>query len=215
VPTSSHARYAGVDVGARKGFDVAVIDAHGLVAPPLRIAGARDVVRWLHQRRPRVVAVDSPRRPAPDGALSRKGERELVAAGVCGIRYTPDTTTLGANPSYYAWIANGFRLYEALVAAGPSARWEVIECFPTATWSLLGGRRGSRSRARWSRQVLETLGLQGLPNRMNQDTRDAIGAACTARLYDERQTESFDEIVVPLRSVGLILGAAGTTARPA
>lgn len=33
---------------------------------------------------------------------------------------------------------------------------------------------------------------------MNQDARDAIGAAITAKLHSVGQTESFGEIVVPL-----------------
>jgi hypothetical protein len=33
---------------------------------------------------------------------------------------------------------------------------------------------------------------------MNQDARDAVGAAITARLYAAGQAESFGEIVVPL-----------------
>jgi hypothetical protein len=33
---------------------------------------------------------------------------------------------------------------------------------------------------------------------MSQDARDAIGAAVTARLYDEGRTESFGDIVIPI-----------------
>lgn len=192
-------RWAGVDVGAGKGFDVAVIDRHCLVAGPRRITEAPEVVRWLRWLCPRVVAVDSPRRPAGEGELSRRDERALARAPVCGIRYTPDESALGENRTYYAWIANGFELYAALLAAQRAAGWQVIECFPTATWSRLGGRRGSRSRARWSREVLEGVRLDGLPSRMNQDARDSVGAAVTARLHAEGATESFGEIVVPRR----------------
>ena len=120
-----------------------------------------------------------------------------MKARVCGIRYTPNERALSANNTYYAWIANGFDLYSALSAARRSARWRVIECFPTATWSRLGGPKGKRSRARWSREVLDGLGLHGLPGSMNQDARDAIGAAVSARLYDENATERFGEIIVP------------------
>ncbi len=190
-------RWAGVDVGAEKGFDVAVIDEDGLVAGPARLTGIPGVVRWLREQRPSVVAVDSPRSAAPDGELSRRDERDLVKARVCGIRYTPNERALSANNTYYAWIANGFDLYAALSSARRSARWSVIECFPTATWSRLGGPKGKRSRARWSREVLDGLGLHGLPSSMNQDARDAIGAAVSARLYDENATERFGEIIVP------------------
>jgi predicted nuclease with RNAse H fold len=187
-------RWAGVDVGAAKGFDLAVIDREGLVGVPERVAGVQDVARRLLELGPRVVAVDSPRSAAPDGELSRPCERELVGAHVCGIRYTPDAAALARNPSYYAWIANGFDLYRTLQA---EADWKVIECFPTATWSRLGGPKGKQSRARWSSAVLDGLRMAALPGRMNQDARDAIGAAVTARLYDDGETEAFGEIVVP------------------
>jgi predicted nuclease with RNAse H fold len=192
--------WAGVDVGASKGLDLAVIDRERLVAGPERLTKIVDAVDWLHEHRPRVVAVDGPRSPAPKGQLSRKAERDLVRAGVCGIRYTPDKAALGRNRTYYAWIANGLRLYAALDATMPAAGWKLIECFPTATWSRLGGPRGSRSRERWSREILGGLGLDSLPNRMNQDARDAIGAALTARLYEDGMTEAFGEIEVPRRA---------------
>ena len=200
--THRRERWAGVDVGAAKGFDLAVIDDHALVAGPARVVAITEVVRWLHEQRPRVVAVDSPRSPAPDGELSRPCERELARAGVCGIRYTPDAAALADNRAYYAWIAHGFRLYAALLAARESAGWDVVECFPTATWSRLGGRKGNRSRARWSHAVLLGLGVRGVPARMSQDARDAVGAALTARLYGNGQTESFGEIVVPRGPAG-------------
>lgn len=193
-------RWAGVDVGARKGFDVAVIDARGLVARPARFTEIAALIGWLREERPRVVAVDSPRSPAPDGDLSRQGERDLVRARVCGVRYTPNAAALVANEGYYAWIRNGFDLYAALDEATGSAGWATIECFPTAAWSRLGSPRGKRTRARWSREVLDGLGLKDLPQRMNQDARDAIGAAITARLFDEGGTEPFGDIVVPLGS---------------
>jgi predicted nuclease with RNAse H fold len=102
------------------------------------------------------------------------------------------------NGVYYGWILNGLRLYEALGRSPDLAVATVIECFPTASWSRLGGRRGKRTRARWSRAVLQAQGLTGLPLRMNQDTRDAVGAAITARLHEVGRTECFGETVVPL-----------------
>ena len=185
-------RWAGVDVGAhRKGFHVAVIDTDGLVAGPAQLCTPHDVTAWLREHRPTGVAIDSPLRPAPDGERSRADERALAGA-VCGIRYTPDARALQGNP-YYDWIRHGLELYAALAAAG----WEAVECFPTATWTRLGGPRGSRSRARWSRAVLESAGLDRVPTTMNQDGRDAIGAALTARLHAQGKADRFGDIVVP------------------
>lgn len=185
--------WAGVDVGARrKGFHVAVVDDRGLMAGPAQRTTPLEVAAWLRDARPSLVAVDSPRRPAPDGERSRADERALARA-VCGIRYTPDRQALHGNPRYYAWIRHGLELYEALAAAG----WEAIECFPTATWTRLGGARGGRPRGGWSRAVLESAGLDRVPATMSQDARDAIGAALTARLDGQGRTERFGDIVVP------------------
>ena len=83
-------RWGGVDVGAGKGFDVAVIDEYGLVGAPERIVEHRDVVRWLRRQHPRVVAVDSPRSAACDAEGSRSCERDLVMAGLDGIQQRID-----------------------------------------------------------------------------------------------------------------------------
>jgi predicted nuclease with RNAse H fold len=192
-------RWAGVDVGGRrKNFDAAVIDADRVVAGPSRLSTPQEVVEWLRPLEPRVVAVDSPRTAAPATALSREGERDLVRAGVCGIRFTPNERALQASPAYYEWIQNGFELYRALERAARRAGWEVIECFPTASWSRWAGPRGQRRRAAWTRNALATLNLNGLPARTNQDARDAIAAARTAQAYSERGVEMFGDIVVPV-----------------
>jgi predicted nuclease with RNAse H fold len=149
-------------------------------------------VRWLSEHRPALVAVDSPISPAPDGGTHRECERELRRA-VCGIRWTPDTRSLEADPGYYGWILNGLELYEVLQAHG----LPVIECFPTASWTRWAGARGGQTRSRWTRAALPSLGLIGIPARTNQDERDAIAAAVTARAHARGQTERYGAIVVP------------------
>ncbi len=69
--------------------------------------------------------------------------------------------------------------------------------FPTASWTRWHGARGRRSRAAWSRDGLAAMGLAGVLDRTNQDQRDAIAAAVTARQHSRGQTESIGEIVVP------------------
>ena len=191
-------RWVGVDVGGkRKGFDVALIDDRRV----LELRGGltcQQVVDLVTARSPAVVAIDSPRTFAPDGQTCRDDERRL-ARSICGIRWTPDGEHVHGS-SYYAWILEGRALFDALSGSGAEA---VIEVFPTASWTRWCGRRGSRTRATWTRQGLTVLGLEGIPARTNQDQRDAIAAAVTARQHAARMTEMIGDIVVPLSSTGL------------
>ena len=188
------ARWAGIDVGGRtKGFHLAVVDHLRVVAGPTRIVGSADAVRWLSEYEPALVAVDSPIASAPEGRAHRDCELRL-ARELCRIRWTPDARSLRANPGYYGWILNGLELYDALRAAGVDA----VECFPTASWTRLAGPRAGRTRARWTAAALPMLRLTGLPARTNQDERDALAAAVTARAHGRRQTECYGDIVLPV-----------------
>jgi predicted nuclease with RNAse H fold len=187
----SVAPWMGVDVGGkRKAFDVALVGERRLIECRQRQSVER-VVMWVVSAQPTVVAIDSPRSCAPPGHTCRAAEKELRHA-VCGIRWTPPAAELEGNP-YYEWIVEGLRLYHAL-AARPV---DVIECFPTASWTRWHGARGDHSRSAWTRTALAGRGLQGVPSRTNQDTRDAIAAALTARDYELGRFQCFGEIVVP------------------
>jgi predicted nuclease with RNAse H fold len=189
-------RFAGVDVGGRrKGFHLALLD--GRTVELFATTKPRQAVAWLAERRPFVVAVDSPCDPARKGRRRRKGERRL-AREVCGIRFTPDMKTMRLREDgYYEWILNGFRLYSRLDERSRKTGWEVVECFPTASWTRWAGARGGRSRSAWTREALAGLAVDGVPARSSQDVRDAIAAAVTARLYAESSTERYGRIVVP------------------
>jgi predicted nuclease with RNAse H fold len=181
--------WTGVDVGARrKGFHVARVDERRLLSLD-RVVSSQKVVDLVVGAR--LVAVDSPRTLAEDGRTTRDCERELVRA-VCGIRWTPDRSAVMSDNPYYEWVRCGLELYEALEGAGVP----VSECFPTAAWTRWGGPRGSRTRARWSRETLAGLDLEDVPHGLSQDWRDAIAAALTAQL-PRRFTERFGPIVVP------------------
>src|SRR6266550_2098406 len=187
------AAWVGVDVGGqRKGFDVAVIDDRQVLALQGHLT-CRQVVDIVTEHRPAVVAIDSPCSYAPDGQTARDCELQL-ARSICGIRWTPDARRVHAS-TYYAWILEGLALFDALAARGV----EVIEVFPTASWTRWRGKRGPRTRATWSRQGLTALGLDGVPARTNQDQRDAIAAAMTARQHTLALTETMGDIVVPVR----------------
>jgi predicted nuclease with RNAse H fold len=190
---SRAAAWAGVDVGGhRKGFHAAVVDGRRLLAQPANLKDAGAVAEWLCRWSPRLVAVDSPCVPAAPGRRSRPEERDLVAAGICGLRYTPDASTIRRHP-HYAWVACGLALYRALAEAGLSA----VECFPTAAWTRWHGPRGRRPRAAWSAAALAGRRLRGVPARLGQDGRDAIAAALVAYDHDHGRCDTFGAIVVP------------------
>ena len=184
-------RWLGVDVGGkRKGFDVAVVDDSRI----LTLARGLDcdaVIELVEAEQPTVVAIDSPRSCALDGETTRAGERELNRL-ICGIRWTPDAKRVHES-DYYAWIVEGLALFDALSARN----LEVIEVFPTASWTRWFGKRGVATRSTWSRAGLTQLGLHGVPARTSQDQRDAIAAAVTARQHSRGLTEAIGEIVVP------------------
>ncbi len=196
--------WLGVDVGgARKGFDYAVIDRVKVVELEGR-ASLGDVLDAVRRHDPKLVAIDSPRSAAPHGYRSREGER-LLAKAVCGIRWTPDAASLHVGP-YYEWIREGLSLYQALDRASLDA----IEVFPTASWTRWYGARGSTRRSTWTQAGIAELELANLPKRTNQDQRDAVAAALTARHHSDGLTESFGDIVVP--KAGLPTSAAARDA---
>ncbi len=185
------ALWLGVDVGAeRKGFDVALIDERSLVELRSGLSIAL-VVELAVARSPVLVAVDGPRTCAPDGHTSRADEREL-SRRVCGIRWTPDLAHVQTG-GYYAWVRHALALFDGLAGHGVAA----IEVFPTASWTRWCGPRETRSRADWSRDGLERLGLRSVPERTNQDQRDAIAAAVTGRQHTYGRTEAIGNIIVP------------------
>jgi len=152
------------DLEAHEGLPAVVDSRRRVVAAPRRLARPDDVVAWLADHRPAIVAVDSPCCLAPDGTRSRPDERRF-AREVLSLRYTPDRAGLEARADYYEWIAHGLELYAARGAAGLSA----VECFPTACWTIWAGPRGEASRARWSARALAALGLAGVPAHLGQD----------------------------------------------
>jgi predicted nuclease with RNAse H fold len=199
-------RYAGIDVGGRtKGFDIAIVDGRGrLLESARRVLSPEDAWDFAAPFAPGVIAIDSPRRPAPDGQHLRTGEL-LLRASVCGIRWTPDRTRIEQGGDYYDWIRRGLALDELLARRTNAA---VVEVFPTASWTRWSGARGGRRRSAWSRAALGGLGVVGVPPRTSQDLRDAIAAAVTACQWARGdETETFGEIVVPLPRRGAVFAA--------
>jgi predicted nuclease with RNAse H fold len=126
-------------------------------------------------------------------SASRPAEREFAAAGICAIRFTPDARRLRRG-RYHEWVRHGLALYRVLEDAGLAS----VECYPTASWTRWAGPRGRQTRAGWSRRALAACDLRGVPARVGQDGRDAIGAALTARLHAAGGCTLFGgEIAVP------------------
>ncbi len=194
--TMSSGTCVGVDVGgARKGFHVAELDSGTLIGLH-RFPTAAGVMDWLRGRQPAAVAIDSPRRSADPGERSREGERKL-AREVCGIRWTPEESKLAGN-GYYGWIENGLKLYRALEAERPD--YDVIEVFPTASFTKWAGPRESQRRAAWTSSAILKLRSGDLPpRRLSQNDRDAIAAAVTARQYEAGDCAMYGDIAVPTR----------------
>ena len=189
--------WAGVDVGGeRKGFHVAILQGARVTVAPEAKLDVTEVVRFLSSFKPAVVAVDAPMTHAEHDETSRRCEREFLKAGICHLYWTPSRAEIDRNP-FYGWMRQGFALYRELVAEG----LDVIECFPTASWTVWYRRRGTSRHSVWSRAALDRIrsahSLEGIPARLGQDGRDAIGAALTARSYTLGEFQSFDTLVVP------------------
>lgn len=198
--------WVGVDVGGRrKGFHVAVVD-DGLHVTLGRARTADACVDLLIAARPSLVGIDSPCAWAEPGELSRACERAFAATGLCGIRFTPNEKAARARTDrYLEWVWLGLELWDALAEADVPA----VECFPTASWSAWLGARRSRSRATWTTEGIARLratGVGGLEEVRDQDQRDAVAAALTAR-----QTAVAPDAVV--RFGALVVPEAGSIDR--
>ena len=186
--------FAGIDVGGpRKGFDVAVLEGSTLVEL-LSGQDRADVATVVEGSVPVVVGIDSPCACADPGEKSRPGERAL-AREVCPIFYTPDEAVVRSGNPFYGWVVEGLELYGELGRRCPSSR--LVEVFPSAAWTVWAGPRAGRPKAAWSREALAMAGLTGLPARMSQDARDAVGAALVARCEGHGSCLDFDGIRVP------------------
>ncbi len=178
--------YAGIDVSATRGFDVAVLDDDRRVA---LLAKARDldaaglIIRGLPPET--VVAVDAP--PAPSRGFAGAGKGYWVAEQELhrlGVSLYPVPSSSEASP---AWMRAGFALYEVLEKAGfppflegAARRGVSIEVYPHLTYRVLtGDARGRVPKLEWSRAALRRK-VAGLTRDATQDALDAIAAAYTA-----------------------------------
>lgn len=178
--------YAGIDVSATRGFDIAALDDERRVVLLAKARGL-DALGVLIRGLPpeTVVAVDAPPAPSRGFAGAGKGyrvaEQELHRIGV-SLYPVPASTE-----SAPAWMRAGFATYEVLAKAGfppfldGAARSGVsIEVYPHLTYRVLTGDGRCRApKLEWSRAALRRK-VAGLPREATQDALDAIAAAYTA-----------------------------------
>ncbi len=106
----------GVDVSVSRGMDLVLLDEHRcLVGPPLRHQSPEDLGRILAERKPDIVAIDSPPKFGAHGG-SRLGERELFRLGI-RCYFTPSDSEK-AKSKFYDWMRVGFAAFVAAVRAG-------------------------------------------------------------------------------------------------
>lgn len=190
--------WAGVDVGGRrKGFDVALVDSERVIE--LKRFSGSDAVEEATEfiSHATTIAIDSPAGWAPEGETCRPLERVYK---VTSLFYTPsESVGLGRTDGYYDWIIHGLELWQAVRSKGLSA----IECFPTASFTRWYGPRATASRAVWTKTALRAIcdaRLADWDKATNQDRRDALAAALTARQWSvasgSLQTD-FDPLLVP------------------
>ena len=106
-----------------------------VIARTQRHTECEAVAELVEKERPTVVAIDSPQCCAPMGRSARDGERQ-VAKSIRGTRWTPDERHVYAS-AYHAWIVEGLTFFHALATCDV----EVIEVFPTASWTRWHGKR--------------------------------------------------------------------------
>jgi len=121
----------GVDIGGlRKGFH-AVANHNGNFFAKFHSQNVDEIVSWILNQKPSVVAVDAPSMFSLNGR-SREAERLLLKQGV-NCFFTP-TRELAEKSHFYDWIFNGELLFQKLnlpIFTGVKTKLPcVIETFP-------------------------------------------------------------------------------------
>ena len=183
--SAAHGLAVGVDVAARRGCDVVMLDA-ALVAHPVGRVHTADELRALLERlAPAVVAIDAPPGWASPGR-ARACERALAAHGV-SVFTTPDAAR-GETSAFYDWMRTGFTMF-AGAAAHPT-----LETFPHAVAIALRGGppehgllKHPAAKKAWRRAALDAAGVDHSALR-TIDEIDAALCAITGRRFLEGRT---------------------------
>ena len=201
-------RSLGVDVAVQggKGLDLVLLDAARSPVEIVPRATRRDLARVVRERRPTIVAVDSPPRWAASGR-SRLTENELARLNIHAFR-TPSFEH--SSDRHFDWMREGIATFETLaesgyeLATGPPYEGRAIEVFPHATATVLAGclpPTGMRKRA-WRERVLQMHGVR-TGELTTVDKLDAALAALTGlRVLEGKESHLGDPaegvIVLPI-----------------
>lgn len=199
--------YIGIDLSARRGFDVATLDEGQHLTDLWRVPTLDLLLaRLADAGEAPVVAVDAPQGPS-DFPLRRSDVRVSLPVPPRPRRYTRyrvcDYELARRHIPLYllpepggvppAWMALGFATFARLrdqlglrlPAHAHDATATLLEVYPYAGFVVLLGRRPPRKTtiagAVARREALDAAGVQGLPAaRLSHDALDAVCAAQTA-----------------------------------
>jgi len=180
-------RALGIDVGARKRFDLVLLDDGRAPIERRRRVEPSELDELIDGWAPDVIAVDAPPQWGLHAGGSRLTERELRRFGIQSFG-TPSDPRKAEN-AFYEWMTVGFSAYEAAARcgykryAGGRANGTAMEVFPHATAVVLSGclpARGTRKRD-FRRSVLRSHGVR-VDELRSMDQVDAALAALTGLL---------------------------------
>ncbi len=186
-------RFVGVDVSARRGLDVAVLDDGGRVLRVEWLATATASAALLALAREQgdcVVAIDAPQAPRRANRL-RECDRDLRSRGIALYQVPRPDEPLAPRQD---WLRLGFDLFAELLGhdwrlpVGPAdASATLLEIYPYASFATLLGRlptlKTTPTGREQRRAVLTGCGLTDLPADASHDILDALAAALTALRY--------------------------------
>lgn len=190
--------WAGLDVSATRGLDMAVIDGAGDVRL-VWLPDHRGLLRLLHELGTEVLlGIDAPSALArqPGG---RQAERELQRRNVALYR-TPT-----ADGTVDTWMAAGFEVWRIAREAGLIEQRErggergAIEVYPYLAYVCWTGKRRPPTEIprAWATALVRGRGIQ-LPSWAVKDHADAVSAALVARAYAANEAVPFGD---PLEGV--------------
>ena len=207
-------RSLGIDVGARKGLDLVLLEDDLTPAETRRRVGADTLEARITELAPDVVAIDAPPAWGKNGG-SRRTERELRAFGIQSYG-TPSDPKKGEN-AFYAWMKAGFAAFDVAARCGfdrfrsGRARGTALEVFPHASAVVLAGclpphQVGKRD---WRAHVLRSQGVR-VDRLRSGDQVDAALAALTGLFALRGRSTSLGD---PLEGV-IVLPSTSLPARP-